>query len=64
MRIYQTFKHNTFGCDCRVYDQYSFNVIPPMGQVVAGDWASYQYLVQSIRKFPDQVCKGIHLMYW
>ncbi|XP_050729114.1 2-methoxy-6-polyprenyl-1,4-benzoquinol methylase, mitochondrial-like [Eriocheir sinensis] len=37
-----------------VYDQYSFNVIPAMGQVVAGDWASYQYLVQSIRKFPDQ----------
>lgn len=36
------------------YDQYSLNVIPPMGQVVAGDWASYQYLVESIRKFPDQ----------
>ena len=29
-------------------------VIPPMGQVVAGDWDSYQYLVESIRKFPDQ----------
>ena len=25
-----------------------------MGQVVAGDWDSYQYLVESIRKFPDQ----------
>ncbi|XP_045617688.2 ubiquinone/menaquinone biosynthesis C-methyltransferase UbiE [Procambarus clarkii] len=37
-----------------VYDQYSFNVIPPMGQVVAGDWKSYQYLVESIRKFPNQ----------
>ncbi|WP_102106503.1 bifunctional demethylmenaquinone methyltransferase/2-methoxy-6-polyprenyl-1,4-benzoquinol methylase UbiE [Oceaniglobus roseus] len=36
------------------YDRYSFNVIPAMGQVVAGDRASYQYLVESIRKFPDQ----------
>lgn len=36
------------------YDFYSFQVIPPMGQVVAGDWDSYQYLVESIRKFPDQ----------
>jgi demethylmenaquinone methyltransferase / 2-methoxy-6-polyprenyl-1,4-benzoquinol methylase len=36
------------------YDRYSFNVIPTMGQVVAGDRASYQYLVESIRKFPDQ----------
>jgi demethylmenaquinone methyltransferase/2-methoxy-6-polyprenyl-1,4-benzoquinol methylase len=38
----------------KVYDLYSFNVIPAMGQVVAGDRASYQYLVESIRKFPDQ----------
>ncbi len=37
-----------------VYDQYSFNVIPVMGQIVAGDRDSYQYLVESIRKFPDQ----------
>ncbi len=36
------------------YDRYSFNVIPLMGQVVAGDRDSYQYLVESIRKFPDQ----------
>ncbi|MGB7269568.1 MAG: bifunctional demethylmenaquinone methyltransferase/2-methoxy-6-polyprenyl-1,4-benzoquinol methylase UbiE [Albidovulum sp.] len=36
------------------YDQYSFNVIPLMGQVVAKDRDSYQYLVESIRKFPDQ----------
>jgi demethylmenaquinone methyltransferase/2-methoxy-6-polyprenyl-1,4-benzoquinol methylase len=36
------------------YDRYSFNVIPAMGQVVAGDRASYQYLVESIRRFPDQ----------
>lgn len=38
----------------KVYDLYSFNVIPVMGQVVAGDRDSYQYLVESIRKFPDQ----------
>ena len=36
------------------YDRYSFNVIPWMGQVVAGDRDSYQYLVESIRRFPDQ----------
>ncbi len=36
------------------YDRYSLNVIPVMGQVVAGDRESYQYLVESIRKFPDQ----------
>lgn len=36
------------------YDRYSFNVIPLMGQIVANDRDSYQYLVESIRKFPDQ----------
>ena len=40
---------------CRIYDQYSFQMIPAMGQVIAGDWKSYQYLVESIRKFPNQV---------
>ena len=38
----------------KAYDLYSFNVIPAMGQMVAGDRGSYQYLVESIRKFPDQ----------
>lgn len=38
----------------KAYDLYSFNVIPRMGQAVAGDRDSYQYLVESIRKFPDQ----------
>ncbi|PJF09886.1 bifunctional demethylmenaquinone methyltransferase/2-methoxy-6-polyprenyl-1,4-benzoquinol methylase UbiE [Pseudorhodobacter sp. MZDSW-24AT] len=38
----------------KAYDLYSFNVIPLMGQIVAGDRESYQYLVESIRKFPDQ----------
>ena len=37
-----------------LYDRYSFNVIPPMGAAIAGDRASYQYLVESIRRFPDQ----------
>ncbi len=36
------------------YDAYSFSVIPLLGEVVAGDRASYQYLVESIRRFPDQ----------
>ena len=38
----------------KVYDLYSFNIIPRMGQAIAGDKDSYQYLVESIRKFPDQ----------
>lgn len=37
-----------------IYDYYSFNVIPSLGQVVANDRASYQYLVESIRKFANQ----------
>jgi demethylmenaquinone methyltransferase/2-methoxy-6-polyprenyl-1,4-benzoquinol methylase len=37
-----------------LYDLYSFNVIPRMGTALAGDRDSYQYLVESIRKFPDQ----------
>lgn len=38
----------------KLYDLYSFNVIPRMGQVIANDRDSYQYLVESIRRFPDQ----------
>ncbi len=38
----------------KVYDMYSFNVIPPLGKAITGDRDSYQYLVESIRKFPDQ----------
>lgn len=37
-----------------LYDRYSFNLIPVMGQVIANDRDSYQYLVESIRKFPNQ----------
>ena len=36
------------------YDRYSFNLIPKMGELIADDRSSYQYLVESIRKFPDQ----------
>lgn len=35
-----------------LYDRYSFDVIPVLGQLVAADKASYQYLVESIRRFP------------
>ncbi|KAF9289579.1 2-hexaprenyl-6-methoxy-1,4-benzoquinone methyltransferase [Linnemannia elongata] len=38
----------------KVYDVFSFDVIPTMGQIVANDRDSYQYLVESIRKFPPQ----------
>jgi demethylmenaquinone methyltransferase / 2-methoxy-6-polyprenyl-1,4-benzoquinol methylase len=38
----------------KIYDAYSFKVIPWLGEVVADDRASYQYLVESIRKFPGQ----------
>lgn len=38
----------------KVYDAYSFKVIPKIGKLVAKDAESYQYLVESIRKFPSQ----------
>ena len=38
----------------KAYDLYSFNVIPRMGKLIANDYDSYQYLVESIRNFPDQ----------
>lgn len=37
-----------------LYDRYSFSVLPALGQTVAGDADAYRYLVESIRKFPDQ----------
>jgi len=36
------------------YDWYSFNVLPRVGRLVAGDDASYRYLAESIRMHPDQ----------
>ncbi len=38
----------------KLYDLYSFNVIPWLGEQAVGDRESYQYLVESIRRFPDQ----------
>lgn len=37
-----------------IYQQYSFSIIPLMGQLIAGDRDSYQYLVESIKRFPSQ----------
>jgi demethylmenaquinone methyltransferase/2-methoxy-6-polyprenyl-1,4-benzoquinol methylase len=37
----------------RLYDFYSFNVIPTLGRMVAGDAEAYRYLVESIRRFPN-----------
>jgi demethylmenaquinone methyltransferase / 2-methoxy-6-polyprenyl-1,4-benzoquinol methylase len=42
---------NVPGLD-RLYDLYSFNVIPAIGRAVTGDAEAYRYLVESIRKFP------------
>jgi len=38
----------------KAYDSYSFTALPLMGQLIAGDSASYQYLAESIRMHPDQ----------
>jgi len=38
----------------KLYDFYSFNILPKMGKVIADDEASYQYLAESIRMHPDQ----------
>ena len=38
----------------RIYDLYSFSVLPALGQVITGDRDAYLYLVESIRRFPNQ----------
>jgi demethylmenaquinone methyltransferase/2-methoxy-6-polyprenyl-1,4-benzoquinol methylase len=48
------FSHMTHRFLQDAYDRYSFSVIPALGEFVAGDRASYQYLVESIRRFPNQ----------
>ncbi len=48
------FSHPLSKTFSQLYDFYSFNVIPKIGQLVAKDEDSYQYLVESIRKHPDQ----------
>ena len=40
----------------KIYDKYSFSVIPWLGKMIANDEASYRYLVESIRMHPDQEC--------
>lgn len=42
------------GALAALYDAFSFNVIPPLGRLIAGDSEPYQYLVESIRRFPPQ----------
>lgn len=48
------FSHVTVPPLAKLYDIYSMHVIPQMGKMVAGDAESYQYLVESIRRFPKQ----------
>lgn len=38
----------------KIYDTYSFTLLPKMGELIADDRDSYQYLAESIRRFPDQ----------
>ncbi|MDT8316439.1 MAG: bifunctional demethylmenaquinone methyltransferase/2-methoxy-6-polyprenyl-1,4-benzoquinol methylase UbiE [bacterium] len=48
------FSHPTNPLFSKVYDFFSFNVIPEIGGALANDKDSYRYLVESIRKFPEQ----------
>ncbi|ESQ16289.1 MAG TPA: bifunctional demethylmenaquinone methyltransferase/2-methoxy-6-polyprenyl-1,4-benzoquinol methylase UbiE [Chromatiaceae bacterium] len=48
------FSHPTIAPLARVYDLYSFSVLPMLGKLVAGDADSYRYLAESIRMHPDQ----------
>ena len=48
------FSHMSQAVLQQAYDRYSFSVIPRLGELVTGDRDSYQYLVESIRRFPNQ----------
>ena len=48
------FSHPVSDLLSRAYDLFSFSVIPPLGQMVTGDGPSYRYLVESIRRHPNQ----------
>jgi demethylmenaquinone methyltransferase/2-methoxy-6-polyprenyl-1,4-benzoquinol methylase len=48
------FSHMVLPGLSRLYDRYSFHVLPLIGQLVAGNRDAYQYLVESIRRFPKQ----------
>ena len=44
-----------------IYDAYSFKILPEIGDFVANDRNAYKYLVESIRKFPDQIDLEKHI---
>ena len=48
------FSHVVIPVFDKIYDSYSFNILPELGGLVANDRDSYQYLVESIRRFPNQ----------
>lgn len=48
------FSHVVVPALAAVYDQYSFKLLPVLGEMVAGNREAYQYLVESIRRFPPQ----------
>lgn len=48
-------------CLSKIYDFYSFNIIPKIGKIIADNEAAYQYLVESINLFPDQDSFGVML---
>ena len=48
------FSHPVSDLLSRAYDLFSFSVIPPLGRLVTGDELSYRYLVESIRRHPNQ----------
>jgi len=48
------FSHVTLPLLARIYDGYSFTVLPALGGLIAGDRDSYRYLAESIRRFPPQ----------
>lgn len=48
------FSHVENAALAKLYDRFSFSVLPELGARVAGDREAYQYLVESIRKFPNQ----------
>lgn len=48
------FSHVSIEPFAQIYNEYSFKFIPIFGEIITGDYESYQYLVESIRKFPKQ----------
>jgi demethylmenaquinone methyltransferase/2-methoxy-6-polyprenyl-1,4-benzoquinol methylase len=48
------FSHVEVSAFRRIYDEYSFRVLPALGQIVAGNADAYRYLAESIRRFPAQ----------